>query len=108
MFPLAEPIRYPTIEDIISINVATDDNKENKILGTDFVSLVTYIGNSKPTRIMSTKESPTIKPYYKIEIFTEERIYNFYVYEDNKKVYIESPYEGIYTINSKLLNIISR
>lgn len=31
MFPVAEPIQYPTIEDIISIDVITDDNKENKI-----------------------------------------------------------------------------
>ncbi len=71
MFPVVEPIQYPTIEDIISIDVITDDNKENKILGTDFARLVTYISNSKPTRIMSTNESPTSTSYYKIEISTE-------------------------------------
>ena len=106
MFPVAEPIQYPTIEDIISIDVITDDNKENKILGTDFASLVTYISNSKPTRIMSTNESPAIKPYYKIEISTEGKTYNYYVYEDDKKLYIECPYEGIYTIDSEVVNII--
>lgn len=108
MFPVAEPIQYPTIEDIISIDVITDDNKENKILGTDFASLVTYISNSKPTRIMSTNESPTITPCYKIEISTEGKTYNYYVYEDDKKLYIECPYEGIYTIDSQVVNIISR
>lgn len=51
--------------------MTTDDNKENKILGTDFANLVTYISNAKPTRIMSTNESPIITPYYKIEISTE-------------------------------------
>ena len=108
MFPVAEPIQYPSIEDIIAIDILTDDNKENKILGTDFASLVTYISNSKPTRIMSTNESPTITPHYKIEISTEEKTYNYYVYEDDKKVYIERPYEGIYTIDSQVVNIISR
>lgn len=108
IFPVAEPIQCPTIEDIISIDVITDDNKENKILGTDFASLVTYISNSKPTRIMSTNESSTITPYYKIEISAEGKTYNYYVYEDDKKVYIERPYEGIYTIDNKVVNIISR
>lgn len=108
MFPVAKPIQYPSIEDITSINISTDGNKESKILGTDFARIVTYISNSKPTRIMSVNDCPTIRPYYKIEILTERKMINYFVYEDNNKVYIERPYEGIYIIDSQVVNILSK
>lgn len=107
IFPFVEPLQYPTTEDIISIDIKTDNNKEYRILGTDFARLVTYISNSKPTRIMSTSETPLITPYYKIEISTKEKTYNYYVYEDGKKVYIESPYEGKYTIDDQVISIMA-
>lgn len=107
MFPVAKPIQYPSIEDITSINISTDSNKESKILGTSFARIVTYISNSKPTRNMSVNDFPTIRPYYKIEILTEEEMFNYYIYKDNNKVYIERPYEGIYIIDSQVINIIS-
>jgi len=108
MFPVAKPIQYPPIEDITSIEISTDDSNEaRKIIGTDFAKLVTNISNSKPTRAWSVNDFPSARPYYKIELLTEERMFNYYVYEDNNRVYIERPYEGIYIIDSQVVNIIS-
>lgn len=108
MFPVAKPIQYPPIEDITFINISTDDSNDKiKILGTDFARLVIYISNSKPTRIMSINDFPLVRPFYKIELLTQEKIFNYYIYEDNNKVYIERPYKGIYIIDSEIFNIIS-
>lgn len=107
MFPVAKPIQHPSIEDIASIEISTDDsNKVKKVMGTDFAKLVTHMSNSKPTRAVSFNDFPSVRPYYKIELLTEEKMFNYYVYEDNNKVYIERPYEGIYIINSQVINII--
>lgn len=108
MFPIAKTIQYPLIEDVTSIKISPDNNNEGKkILGTDFVKVINHISNSKPTRIKSINDIPSVRPYYKIELLTEENIFTYYIYKDNKKVYIERPYEGIYTINNKIINIIS-
>ena len=108
MFPVAKSIQYPSIEDITSIKISTDDNNEGrKILGTDFAKLVTHISNAKPTRVRSVNDLPSVRPYYKIELLTEENMFNYYIYKDNNKVYIERPYEGIYIIDSQVVNIIS-
>lgn len=108
IFPIAKPIQHPTIEDITSVYISTDDNDDGiKILGTDFAKLVTYISNSKPTRIMSVNDYPSVKPHYRIELLTEKNVFNYYIYKDNNKVYIERPYEGVYVIDSEVVNIIS-
>lgn len=78
-----------------------------KNIATDFAKLSTYISNSKATRIKSVNDIPSVRPYYKIDLLTQENIFTYYIYKDNKKVYIERPYEGIYTINNKIINIIS-
>lgn len=108
MFPVAKPIQYPSISDITSINILTENNKESKILGTDFAKLVTHISNSKPTRVRSVNDTPSVSLYYKIELLTEENIFSYYIYKDDNKVYIECPYEGIYIIDSQVVNIISK
>lgn len=106
MFPKAKPIQYPSIEDITSISISTDNN-ENKIYGTDFARIIIHISNSKPTRIMSVNDVPSVRPYYKIEVLSDERIFNYYIYNENNNVYIELAYEGIYVIDSQIINIIS-
>ena len=107
MFPVAKPIQYPPIEDITSINISTDDNRENKLSGSDFEKIVIYISNSKPTRVMSINDSPSIRPFYKIQVLTDERMFNYYIYKENNNVYIELPYEGVYIIDSQILSLIS-
>jgi hypothetical protein len=56
---------------------------------------------------MSVNDVPSVRPYYKIEVLTDERMFNYYIYKENNNVYIELPYEGIYVIDSQIINIIS-
>ena len=107
MFPVAWPVEHPSVEDVVSVDVLLA-GRENNILGTDVAKMVTHIGNAKPTRAGSVNDSPVITPYYKIKISTKDKIYLSYVYEDNKKVYLECPYEGIYTMDSEVANILSK
>ena len=51
---------------------------------------------------------PASRLYYGVEIQTNENQYRYYVYEDGKQVYIEIPYEGIYTAEMELLDLVSK
>ena len=65
------------------------------------------IRNAEPTRKMSVNDYPVVDPYYSIEIETLERSYQYFVYSENSKVYIEIPYEGIYEANQRLLDLVA-
>ena len=106
LFPFARPITYPSIEDITSISISDDDMGSN-IYGSDFAKIIIFISNSKPTRMMSVNELPSVRPYYRIEVLTDERMFNYYIFEENNKVYIERSYEGIYIVDNEILEIIS-
>ena len=105
-FPFAPPIPYPSIEYITSISISNDDMDSNTTV-PDFVRIILSISNSKPTRKMSVNDFPSVRPYYRIEVLTDERMFNYYIFEENNKVYIELPYEGIYIVESEILEVIS-
>lgn len=106
IFPVAKPIQHTPTEDILSIKILTHDNKEGKISDTDFGRMSSYISNSKPTRIMSNNDSPTVIPYYKVEVSTKTKNLNYFIYENNDKVFIEIPYEGVYLADRQILNMV--
>lgn len=106
LFPVAKEIKYPSIENIKSIEIGKNKNNTKEISGTDFVKIVLLISGSKPTRILSVNDTPIIKPYYRIKVITDQKIFNYYIYEEDKKIYLESPYEGVYIIDREILNII--
>ncbi len=56
---------------------------------------------------MSVNDVPSVRPSYKIGVLTDERMFNCYIFKENDNVYIELPYEGIYVIDSQIINIIS-
>lgn len=56
---------------------------------------------------MSVNDFPSVRPYYKIEVLTDEKLFNYYIYKENNNVYIELPYEEIYIIDSQIVNVIS-
>jgi len=108
LFPMAKPIQHLELEDISSIKISiNDDNQENIISNTDFTKAIAYFNDVKPTRIMSVNDYPAVRPYYRIEVLTNERRFVYYIYEENNSVYVELPYEGIYVINSKILKVIA-
>lgn len=46
---------------------------------------------------MSVNDIPTARPYYKLQVATEEQEFDYFVYTENNRVYLEIPYVGIYT-----------
>ena len=105
IFPKAKPIRTPSIEEIRSISVAVNNDEEFEIEGVDLEELFEHIKNAKPTREQSVNDYPP-KGFFRIEVKTSEMEYSYFVYERGEQVYIEMPYEGIYTADRWLFNFV--
>lgn len=106
IFPKAPPINCPSGEDVISISIS--QNNDFVEIGSPInKEVLQNIRNAEPTRKMSVNDYPVVDPYYSIEIETLERSYQYFVYSENSKVYIEIPYEGIYEANQRLLDLVA-
>lgn len=106
VFPKAEPIRYPAHEEISSVSVVSNDGAEFTLDEADIHAMLMNISSARPTRKLSVNDNPTSRPYYRMDIRTQERVYRYFVYQEGNQVYIEMPYEGIYTTGSNVLDII--
>lgn len=109
LFPYAEPVAPPSIENISAIYLSTHESSEEKtaVTGTDFVRIITFMSNSKPTRSMSVNDAPTVRPYFLIEVVSGERTIKYFVYEEYGAVYLEIPYEGIYMVDERMVDVIN-
>ena len=105
IFTKAKPIRTPSIEEISSISVAVNNDEEFEIEGVDLEELFEHIKNAKPTREQSVNDYPP-KGFFRVEVQASEMEYRYFVYERGEQVYIEMPYEGIYTADSWLFSFV--
>ena len=103
IFPIAEPINYPSEDTIISILLTPNNDNSITIEASSFEDISRNICNAKATRKMSVNDYPTVEVYYTIKVNTSTREYRYYIYTENSQVYIEIPYQGIYTSNQQLL-----
>lgn len=105
IFPKAAPIRQIKVSEINRIYIY--DNSENKIgmVDSEIEEIITYINEAEPTRIISVNDYPSVRPYYVVEIKSDDRYFRYMIYKDNGKTYVELPYEGVYTINEKVIDI---
>ncbi len=71
----------------------------------DLEELFEHIQNVEPTREQSVNDYPP-KGFYRIEVQTSEMEYRYFVYERGEQVYIEMPYEGIYTADRWLFSFV--
>ncbi len=106
IFPKAPPIRVPKIEEISSIAVAVNNDDAFEIEGVDLEELFGYIQKANPTREQSLNDYPSGYGFFRIEVQTQEMEYRYFVYERGEQVYIEMPYEGIYTADSWLFSFV--
>ena len=106
-FPEAEPIRYPELEKVVSVTLGCNTPDVSIPMGEKYYEdLLQYISEAKPTRKQAIDDYPTSRPYYSVEIKINEDQYRYYVYEDGEQVYIEIPYEGIYTAEMELFDLV--
>lgn len=107
IFPKAAPITSPDLSEVISVNLGCNTPDGTISMNEQYYKdLLRYISESTPTRRLSLDDYPSIRPYYSIEIQTKERQYRYFVYEDIDQVYLESPYEGIYEVDTELFDLI--
>lgn len=112
LFPMADPIRYPSAsnlpykESISSISLAQNNGASVMVESDDIGTVLQNIANAQPTRIMSVNDYPAAKTYYTITVETPARKYWYFIYEEDSQVYIEVPYEGVYTTNHQFFDFV--
>lgn len=106
-FPLAKRIQYPSVDDIVSMTIATSEGVQINASESQFAETIMQIQDAKPTRETSVSEVPSIRPYYRLEFTTKSETFHYFIYEERGKVYLEAPYQGIYTVDNAVLLFLS-
>lgn len=111
LFPKADPINVPSASSVVSMTVKKNEDRkageQREITNADVDSILSKLSEAEPTRKMSVQDSPDAKTYYEIAVKTNEITHYFYVYFENGACYVEIPYEGIYTVDKGLLELLS-
>lgn len=107
IFPKARPIIFPTVDSISVVYTSCNSpNGSNEISEDDYTELIGYISNAKSTHKLTINDTPQGVTYYVVEILTSERWYRYFVYKEGTQTYIERPYEGIYRVNKKIMDLV--
>ena len=110
LFPKADPINAPSASSVVSMTVKKNENRNDgdlrEIANADVDSILSKLSEAEPTRKMSVQDSPDAQTYYEIAVKTNERTHYFYIYFESGTCYVEFPYEGIYTVDNGLVNLL--
>ena len=110
LFPKADPINIPSASSVVSMTVIKNESRQDgeprEIASADIDSILSLLYEAEPTRKMSVQDSPDAKIYYEIAVKTNERTHYFYVYFEDGTCYVEIPYEGIYTVDKGVCNLL--
>ena len=110
LFPKADPINVPSASSVVSMTVKKNEDRKDKepreIANADVDSILLKLSEAEPTRKMSVQDSPDAQTYYEIAVKTNERTHYFYIYFESGTCYVEIPYEGIYTVDNGLVNLL--
>ena len=110
LFPKADPINVPSASSVVSMTVKKNEDRKDEepreIADADIDDILSKLSEAEPTRKMSVQDRPDAKTYYEIAAKTDERTHYFYVYFDNGTCYVEIPYEGIYTVDKGIVNLL--
>ena len=110
LFPKADPINVPSASSVVSMTVKKNEDRKDEepreIANADIDSILSHLSEAEPTRKTSVQDRPDAKTYYEIAAKTDERTHYFYVYFDNGTCYVEIPYEGIYTVDKGIVNLL--
>ncbi len=106
IFPKAGAIKQLKLSEIENIYVYDNDENEIELNDSEIEVLCIYINTAESTRIMSVNDYPSVRPYYVVEIESVDRYFRYMIYEENGKVYVELPYEGVYGVDEKAIDIL--
>lgn len=105
IFPKAETIKQLEVSLVKSVSLYDSDDNEIEVSDAELQKLLPYINAAEATRKMSVNDYPNVRPYYQLEVKTEERILRYMIYEEDGTTYVELPYEGIYIIDDNVLEL---
>lgn len=109
VFPVAEEIDLPRIEDIESIQIKREDINIDIVTKEEIKEIVKIFENAKPTRDMSIHDTPTVSGYFNVYFWGEDvKMNRLYMYKENNEWYLEVAYVGVYKLDKgieKKLNI---
>ena len=105
IFPVAEPICCPDLEDVTTVFLSHKGGSAVEVDGAE--AILQAISQAEPTRLWSVNEFPVAEEYYTLVLVTPEREYRYYLYEEDSRVYVESPYEGVYQRDARLLETVA-
>ncbi len=107
IFPKVRPIIFPTVDSISVVYTSCNSkNRSNEISEDDYTELIGYISNAKSTHKLTLNEEPLGYTYYMVEILTSEAWYRYFVYKEGIWTYIELPYEGVYRVDKKIMDLV--
>ena len=114
MFPKAPPISCPNPvnswdkeKNIFSIHVSHNGGERVPVKNEEIGLVDQHIPYAKPTRRWSVNEVPAAEDYYTIEIAATSRTYLYHIYREGSQVFLEDPYDGVYTVDEKLLDLVA-
>lgn len=107
-YPLAPEIYVPAREDITEITVEHSDGGKVTLDNEDAEKLLSLMAKGEPTRKWSVNDYPYVRPYYMITIYIddEDRSYKYFVYEEDMALYLEHPYQGVYSVTNEIEELI--
>ena len=113
LFPKAPPIACPNPvnswdkeKSIYSILVSHNGGDQVRVKNDEIGLITQHIPYAKPTRRWSVNETPAVENYYTIEIAATSRTYLYHIYAEDSQVYIEVPYDGVYVVDGRILDIV--
>ena len=114
MFPKAPPISCPNPvnssdkeKNIFSIHVSHNGGMPVPVKNDEIGLVLQPIPYAKPTRRWSVNEVPVVEDYYTIEIAATSRTYLYHIYREDAQVYLEDPYDGVYTVDESLFELVA-
>ena len=105
IFPKAGPLKLLKVSETDDVYIYDSNGNEIELSDSEIEAMCIYINTAESTRIMSVNDYPSVRPYYVVEIESVDRYFRYMIYEENGKVYVELPYEGIYTIDEKVIDV---
>ena len=100
-FPMAEPVNFPSNDEIIAIDIKKDTINLKYTDPEILKMIIEQLSKAKETRLLTVHDRPTVMDYYTVDIITKDNdmTYTSFIYQENSKWYLEQPYTGIYEIS---------
>lgn len=109
-FPMAEPVNFPSNDEIIAIDIKKDTINLKYTDPEILKMIIEQLSKAKETRLLTVHDRPTVRDYYTVDIITKDNdmTYTSFIYQENSKWYLEQSYTGIYEISGDVSYLLKK